>query len=95
MVIIKTNNYSIFYLNYLVWFKNTLYLVMLCFQIKNNDNFWQKLYLFIKNIINCLADQDLHLKILYFTFSNVSNFINITKFVYLLKLDSKSIICQI
>lgn len=47
----KTNNFSIFYLHYLIWLKKILYLLILYTKILKNNVFCIKLLVFLKHII--------------------------------------------
>lgn len=93
--IVKTNSYDMLYLHCFIWLKKVSYLAILHFQIQNNYNFYQKLCLFLKHIINCFAYSNPHLKTLHYIYPNTNNPIMIFQLTSLLKSDSKSIIYKV
>lgn len=68
----KTNGHSILYLYCLILLRGILYLVILHFQIQDNDKFCQKLLLFLKHIIKYLVCLDFHLEILHHACPNAN-----------------------
>ncbi len=53
--IVETNGRGILHLYCLVWLKSMLHLATLQTQLQNNDEFRQKLLLFLEYIIKCSA----------------------------------------
>ena len=78
---------NIKYFTYITLFnlKKVLYLVILYFQIQDNNKFYQKLYLFFKYIIKYFTCLNLYLKILYHIYLKTKNLIIISKFEILFK----------
>lgn len=89
--IVKTNDYRILHLYCFIWLKDVLHLATLQMQIKSNNKFCQKLFSFLKLIIKCLVDKNLHLQTLDQFSPNVNNLIIILPFINLLKLDNEAI----
>lgn len=83
-----------FYLYFHILLKIVLYLVILYFQIQNNYEFCQNLVWFFKHVIRSFVFSDFHSKTLYHLCFDVNNPMTISKFVILLKQDSKFPICK-
>ncbi len=58
---VETNSHRMLHLYCLVWLKGVLHLATLQTQLQSNDEFRQKLLLFLEHIIKCSACQNPHL----------------------------------
>ncbi len=89
--IVEMNNCGILYLHCLVWLKGMLDLATLQTQLQSNNEFRQKLLLFLKYIIKYSASQNLHFQILDQSCLNTNNLLTIPQFANLMRSDSEAI----
>lgn len=94
-VTVETNGRGILYLYYLVWLRDISYLVRLCFQIQDNNEFCEKFPLFLEYIIKCSTCQDLHSASLHLGCADANNSIITLLFAGLPRSYSKGVACKI
>ncbi len=89
--IVETNGRGILHLHCLVWLKGVSHLAMLRMQLQSNDEFRQKLLLFLEHIIKYLASQNPHFQTLDQACPNANNPIITLEFADLLRSNNEAV----